>query len=133
LAGWTRVNLKTDVEDSATKFGYAPNMEARFAAGALGLEKSAISYQRVAPGFRIPFGHSHDQQEELYVVLSGGGRLKLDEEIVEVGPMDAVRIAPEVTRGFEAGPDGAELLAFGAPNVGGPAEDAVPAPGWWSD
>jgi uncharacterized cupin superfamily protein len=133
VAGWTRVNLKTDVEDSATKFGYAPNMEARFAAGALGLEKSAISYQRVAPGFRIPFGHSHDQQEELYVVLSGGGRLKLDEEIVEVGPMDAVRIAPEVTRGFEAGPDGAELLAFGAPNVGGPAEDAVPAPGWWSD
>jgi uncharacterized cupin superfamily protein len=133
VAGWTRVNLKTDVEDSATKFGYAPNMEARFAAGALGLEKSAISYQRVAPGFRIPFGHSHDQQEELYVVLSGGGRLKLDEEIVEVGPMDAVRIAPEVTRGFEAGPDGAELLAFGAPNVGGPAEDAVPAPGWSSD
>jgi uncharacterized cupin superfamily protein len=133
VAGWTRANLKTDVEDSATKFGYAPNMEARFAAGALGLEKSAISYQRVAPGFRIPFGHSHDQQEELYVVLSGGGRLKLDEEIVEVGPMDAVRIAPEVTRGFEAGPDGAELLAFGAPNVGGPAEDAVPAPGWWSD
>ena len=133
VAGYTKVNLKSDVEDSATKFGYAPNLEARFAAAALGLEKSALSYQRVAPGFRIPFGNSHKQQEEVYVILSGSGRLKLDEEIVEVGTMDAVRIAPEVTRGFEAGPDGAELLAIGAPNTGGPAEDVVPAPDWWSD
>jgi mannose-6-phosphate isomerase-like protein (cupin superfamily) len=133
MAGWTRVNLKSDVEDSATKFGYAPDLEARFATGALGLEKSAVSYQRLAPGFRLPFGHSHEQQEELYVLLSGSGRLKLDEEFVEVGPLDAVRIPPEVTRGFEAGPEGAELLAFGAPNTGGPAEDANPTPGWWSD
>jgi uncharacterized cupin superfamily protein len=133
MAGWKRVNLKADVEDAATKFGYAPDMEARFAADALGLEKSAMSYQRVAPGFRIPFGHSHNEQEELYVFISGGGRLKLDDEIVEVAELDAVRIPPEVTRGFEAGPDGAELLAFGAPKVGSPAEDANPTPGWWSD
>jgi mannose-6-phosphate isomerase-like protein (cupin superfamily) len=133
MAGYTKVNLKSDVDDSATKFGYAPDLEARFAAGHLELEKSAVSYQRLAPGFRLPFGHSHDQQEELYVVLSGGGRMKLDDEIVEVGPLDAVRIAPEVTRGFEAGPEGVEFLAFGAPNVGGPAEDANPTPGWWSD
>ena len=127
------MNLKTDVEDSATKFGYAPNMEARFAAGALGLEQSAVSYQRVAPGFRIPFGHSHREQEELYVFISGGGRLKLDDEIVEVEALDAVRIPAHVTRGFEAGPEGAELLAFGAPNTGSPGEDAVPEPGWWND
>jgi mannose-6-phosphate isomerase-like protein (cupin superfamily) len=133
VPGYTKVNLKSDVEDSATKFGYAPNLEARFAAGDLALEKSAVSYQRLAPGFRLPFGHSHDRQEELYVVLSGTGRLKLDDEIVEVGPLDAVRIAPEVTRGFEAGPDGVEILAFGAPNTGGPADDVKPAPGWWSD
>jgi mannose-6-phosphate isomerase-like protein (cupin superfamily) len=133
MAGWTRVNLRTDVEDSATKFGYAPDLEARFAAGALALEKSAVSYQRLAPGFRLPFGHSHERQEELYVLLSGSGRLKLDEEIVEVGPLDGVRISPEVMRGFEAGPEGAELLAFGAPNTGSPAEDANPTPGWWSD
>jgi mannose-6-phosphate isomerase-like protein (cupin superfamily) len=133
MGDYTKVNLKTEVEDSATKFGYAPDLEARFAAGALGLEKSAVSYQRLAPGFRLPFGHSHHQQEELYVVLSGSGRLKLDEEIVEVGPLDAVRIPPEVIRGFEAGAGGTELLAFGAPNTGGPAEDANPTPGWWSD
>ena len=125
MGNWTRVNLKSDVEDSATKFGFAPDLEARFASGDLALEKSAVSYQRLAPGFRLPFGHSHDQQEELYVVLSGGGRLKLDDEIVEVGPLDAVRIAPEVTRGFEAGADGVEILAFGAPNTGGPADDIL--------
>jgi mannose-6-phosphate isomerase-like protein (cupin superfamily) len=133
VADYTKVNLKSEVEDSATKFGYAPDLEARFAAGVLGLEQSAVSYQRLAPGFRLPFGHSHDEQEELYVVLSGGGRLKLDEEIVEVGPLDAIRIPSEVTRGLEAGPDGIELLAFGAPNTGGPAEDANPTPDWWSD
>jgi uncharacterized cupin superfamily protein len=133
VAGWKRVNLKADVEDSATKFGYAPDMEARFAAEPLGLEKSAMSYQRVAPGFRIPFGHSHREQEELYVFISGGGRLRLDDEIVEVAALDAVRIPPEVMRGFEAGPEGAELLAFGAPKVGSPAEDVNPTPDWWSD
>jgi uncharacterized cupin superfamily protein len=132
MAGWTRVNLK-DVEDSAPKFGFAPNMEARFASGDLGLEESGLSYQRVAPNFRIPFGHSQKQQEELYVFLSGGGRLRLDDEIVEVTALDAVRIAPEVVRGFEAGPEGAELLAFGAPNTGSAAEDAVPAPDFWTD
>jgi quercetin dioxygenase-like cupin family protein len=133
VAGWTRVNLKRDVEDMAPRFGYAPNMEARFAAGPLELERSAVSYQRIAPGFRIPFGHSHKQQEELYVVLSGSGRLRLDDEILELEALDAVRVAPEVVRGFEAGPDGAELLAFGAPGTGSPAEDAVPAPDFWTD
>lgn len=133
MVGWTRVNLKRDVEDMAPRFGYAPNMEARFAAGSLGLERSAVSYQRIAPGFRIPFGHSHKQQEELYVFISGGGRLRLDDEILEVEALDAVRVAPEVVRGFEAGPDGAELLAFGAPSTGPPAGDAVPAPDFWTD
>jgi mannose-6-phosphate isomerase-like protein (cupin superfamily) len=131
VAGWTRVNLRADVEDSATKFGYAPDLEARFAAAALELEKSAVSYQRLAPGFRLPFGHSHEQQEELYVLLSGSGRLKLDEEIVEVGPLDAVRISPEVTRGVEAGPDGLDLVAFGAPKTG--LQDAKQEMNWWTD
>jgi len=133
MGNYTKVNLKADVEDSAVKFGFSPDLEARFASGNLGLEKSGISYQRLAPGFRLPFGHNHEQQEELYVLLSGGGRLKLDDEVIEVGPLDAVRIAADVMRGFEAGPEGAELLAFGAPNVGSPAEDTTPVPGWWSD
>ena len=100
MGNLTRVNLKSDVEDSATKFGFAPDLEARFATGNLSLEKSAVSYQRLAPGFRLPFGHSHDQQEELYVVLSGTGRLKLDDEIVEVGPLDPLRDHPSVTDRF---------------------------------
>jgi mannose-6-phosphate isomerase-like protein (cupin superfamily) len=133
VGDYTKVNLKADVDDSAVRFGFSPDLEARFAAGDLNLKQSAISYQRLAPGYRLPFGHSHKQQEELYVILSGSGRLKLDDEIVEVGALDAVRVPPQVMRGFEAGDEGAELLAFGAPNTGGPAEDAVPEPGWWSD
>jgi len=133
MGDWTRANLKDDVEDMAPRFGYAPNMEARFATGALGLESSAVSYQRVAPGFRIPFGHRHEEQEELYVFLSGGGRLRLDDEVVEGGRLDAVRIGAQVVRGFEAGPEGAALLAIGAPNRGAASVDAVPVPDFWTD
>jgi mannose-6-phosphate isomerase-like protein (cupin superfamily) len=133
VADYTHVNLKEDVEDSAQKHGLAPNIEAHFATQDLELEKSGVSYQRLAPGFRLPFGHRHEQQEEIYVIVSGGGRMKLEDEIVAVKAWDAIRVPPGTTRGVEAGPDGLELLAFGAPNTGEPGADADPQPGWWSD
>jgi hypothetical protein len=133
VAGYTVVNLM-GVEDQAPRFGYAPNIEARFAGGDLGLEQSGLSHQRYAPNFRQPFGHSHKQQEELYVVVGGRGRLKLDDEIVDVKQWDAVRIPPEITRCVEAGPDGIELIIFGAPSVApSPMDDVNPAPNWWTD
>ena len=128
----TVVNLK-DVENSAEKFGLAPDLEARFASGDLGLEKSGISYQRLAPGKRHPFGHRHQQQEEVYVVIGGGGRVKVDDEIADVRTLDVIRVPPEAARAFEAGPDGIELIAFGAPRTGETAGDAEQLPGWWSD
>jgi mannose-6-phosphate isomerase-like protein (cupin superfamily) len=133
VAGYTIVNLK-EVEDQAPRFGFAPNLEARFATVPLGLEKSGISYQRFAPNFRFPFGHKQKEQEELYVLLSGSGRVKLDDEIVELNTWDAVRVPPEIMRCFEAGPEGVEILAFGAPHAGSsPADDAEVAPNWWTD
>jgi mannose-6-phosphate isomerase-like protein (cupin superfamily) len=129
MADYTLTNLK-EVEDSAAKFGLSPDLEARFVRD-LGLQNSAISYQRLAPSFRMPFAHKHAEQEEVYVILSGGGRLKLDDEIVEVRQWDAVRVPKETTRNFEAGPDGLELLAIGAPNTG--PQDAETSPGWWTD
>jgi mannose-6-phosphate isomerase-like protein (cupin superfamily) len=130
VAEYTLTNLK-DVEDQAPKFGLSPNLEARFARNDLELENSALSYQRLAPGFRIPFGHTHKEQEELYVILSGSGRVKLDDEILDVRQWDVIRVPRQTTRNFEAGPDGLELLAFGAPNTG--PQDAEPAPDWWTD
>jgi uncharacterized cupin superfamily protein len=117
MADYTVLNLKSDVEDMGERFGYAPNMEARFARKPLGLEKSGISYFKLAPGFRVPFGHRHAEQEEIYLLLSGSARVKLDDELVGLKPMDAVRIPVATTRGFEAGPDGAEVVAFGAPDT----------------
>jgi mannose-6-phosphate isomerase-like protein (cupin superfamily) len=115
MSDYTVVNLK-EVEDQAPKFGYAPDLESRFARKALGLENSGISYFRAAPGFRVPFGHHHADQEEIYVVVAGSARIKLGDEIVELGAWDAVRVPPEMTRGMEGGPEGAEILAFGAPS-----------------
>ena len=132
MADHTVVNLK-DVENSAEKFGFAPDMEARFAARALGLERSAISYQELAPNFRQPFGHRHREQEELYVVLRGGGRIKIDDEVIELKALDAVRVPPEAARALEGGPDGIAFLAIGAPAGDAPATDVEQLPGWWSD
>jgi mannose-6-phosphate isomerase-like protein (cupin superfamily) len=130
MAGYTILNLR-ELEDMAPKFGLAPAIEARFARQALGCEKTGLSLQRVAPNTRVPFGHRHAQQEELYVVLSGSGRVKLGDEIRAIGPMDAVRVAPDTMRGFEAGAEGLELLAFGGPTA--PENDGEIVQGWWSD
>ena len=131
MPNYTLVNLKTDVEDMAPKFGFAPNLESRFARRNLQLENSGLSYYRVAPDYRIPFGHHHSEQEEVYVILSGSARMKLDDEVVELGQWDALRVPPQVTRGFEAGPDGAEILAFGAPS--NENADAEMVQDWWTD
>jgi mannose-6-phosphate isomerase-like protein (cupin superfamily) len=130
VSGFTLANL-LDVEDSAVKFGFSPALESRFARGALETEQVGLSHQRLAPGVRSPFGHHHGAQEEIYVILSGSGRAKLGDETVELRPLDALRVAPEVTRAFEAGPDGLELLAFG-PGTGG-TQDAEVVPGWWPE
>lgn len=130
MPSYTHMNLK-DVEDAAPKAGMSPDMEARFAGGALELADSRISYQRVASGARSPFGHRHKTQEELYVVIEGGGRMKLDDDIIELKALDAVRVAPETTRGFEGGPDGLTILAFGAPPTEG--RDGVIEQDWWTD
>ncbi len=131
MAGYTLKNLK-QIEDAAPKFGLSPDLEARFARKELGGETTAVSYQRLAPDFRIPFGHKHTEQEELYVIVSGSGRLKLDDEIVEVAQWDAVRIAAGTMRDFEAGSEGAEFLAFGSPSNGEP-NDAEMTQDWWAD
>ena len=79
MAAYTKVNLKDDVEDQAPNFGLAPNLEARMARVPLRLEQSGLSYQRLAPNFRVPFGHRHKTQEEVYLVVSGSVRVKLED------------------------------------------------------
>jgi mannose-6-phosphate isomerase-like protein (cupin superfamily) len=119
----------TDVKDSAPEFGFGANGEARFAKDDLDAEQTGVSHHRLKPGKRQPFGHRHDEAEEIYVVLGGSGRIKMDEEILEIEPLDAIRIAPGVTRAFEAGPGGIEILAFG-PRMDG---DGELVQGWWTD
>jgi mannose-6-phosphate isomerase-like protein (cupin superfamily) len=118
-----------DVKDSAPEFGMGEVQEARFAYGDLDAAETGVSHLRLKPDQRSPFGHKHDEAEEVYVVLSGSGRMKLDDEIIEIVGRDAIRVAPEVTRAFEAGPDGLEVLAVGARHEG----DGEVIPGWWSD
>ena len=130
MPGYTKLNLIDDVEDMALKFGHAPDMQSRFARRALALEKHGLSHFRLLPGYRMPFGHRHAEQEEVYLVLSGSARMRLDDEIVELAALDAVRVAPEVWRGIEAGPDGAELLVTGAPNT---ENDIEMDRDWWTD
>ena len=131
MADSTRRNLRSDVDDQAEAFGFSPNLEFRVARDALETTQSALSFMRLAPGFRLPFGHHHELQEEIYVLLQGSAKLKLDDDILDLEPLDAVRIATGVVRDVEGGPDGADLLLFGAPRV--PPSDAVVEQDWWSD
>jgi len=130
---FTLRNLKADLEDIGPRFDGAPDLEFRAATKPLGLERSALSYQRVPPGYRFPYGHTHVTQEEVYVVLGGSGRMNIDGEIVDVAAWDAVRIPPGTWRGYEAGPDGLELLVVGAPNLGDdPRGDVDGRRDWWA-
>jgi mannose-6-phosphate isomerase-like protein (cupin superfamily) len=119
----------TDVEDSAPRFGLVEIQEARFANDDLDVEQTGLSYHRLKPDRRQAFGHRHEKAEEVYVVLSGAGRVKLDDEVIELRALDALRLAPAVSRAFEAGPEGLELLAFGPRHPG----DGELLPDWWKD
>jgi mannose-6-phosphate isomerase-like protein (cupin superfamily) len=129
---FTLRNIKADLEDIGPNFGGPPDLEFRAAAAALELEKSGLSYQRVPPGYRFPYGHTHKQQEEVYVVLRGSGRMKLDDEIVELKEWDAVRVPPGMWRGYEAGPEGLEIFVIAAPNLD-QREDVDGQRDWWAD
>ena len=131
---FTRKNIKRDLEDIGSRFDGAPDLEFRAATKPLGLEKAALSHQRLPPGYRFPYGHTHLTQEEVYVVVRGSGRMKVDDEIVELRTWDAVRVPPGAWRGYEAGPEGLELLVIGAPNLGdAPRDDVEGQRHWWTD
>ncbi len=130
MSDYTHLNLK-DVEDQAPNFGLGDNLEFRMARVALGLENSGLSYLKVAPGFRIPFGHKHKNQEEIYVLVNGGARMKIEDEVKDLKPWDAVRVHKDTMRSMEAGDKGAEFLVVGAPSTGPGDGDIVQ--GWWSD
>jgi quinol monooxygenase YgiN/quercetin dioxygenase-like cupin family protein len=124
--GATIVNL-AELEDLAAKFGYGHIGEARFATAALGASRTGVSYQRLRPGARQAFGHRHHHAEEVFLVVAGGGRVKVDEELHDVRTLDAIRVAPESLRAFEAGPDGLDLVVVGVRHAG----DAVMDRDFW--
>ncbi|HEX4520491.1 MAG TPA: hypothetical protein VH063_13005 [Gaiellaceae bacterium] len=127
MPAYTKHNLR-EVEDQAPNFGMPSQLEARFARSALDGKTLGLSLFKLDPNFRIPFGHKHENQEEVYVVLRGSARIKIEDEIVELGEWDAIRLAKNTMRDVEAGPDGVEYLAFGAGDDPGEVEMV---PDWW--
>ena len=121
---FTKVSLDA-VDDAAPVNGFDDRWEARVARVLLGAQATGVTYFRLKPGKRSPFTHRHTEAEETYVIVGGTGRAKLDDEIVEVRPLDAIRVAPRTARAFEAGEDGLEFIAFGphVPRDGEPVED----------
>jgi mannose-6-phosphate isomerase-like protein (cupin superfamily) len=114
---YTKVSLDS-VEDVAPANGFGDRWEARIAREALAAERTGVAFYRLRPGKRSPFAHRHTDAEEIYVVLSGSGRVKLDDEVLDLVPLDSIRVAPRTARAFEAGPDGLEFLAIGAHHPG---------------
>jgi mannose-6-phosphate isomerase-like protein (cupin superfamily) len=128
MTDYTHKNLG-EVEDAAPGFGFGEMGQIRFAKDDLDAERTGITHLKLNPGTRMPFGHKHDEAEEIYVVIAGSGLMKMDDEIVEIVELDAIRISPETARGFEAGPEGISLIAVGARHDG----DGEVLPNWWTD
>ncbi len=123
MESYTHIQL-LDVEDAAPANGFGERWEARVARTALGAEQTGVTHFRLRPGKRSPFTHRHVEAEEVYVILAGSGRVKLDDDVADVRPLDAIRVAPRVARAFEAGPDGLEWIAFGPHHADGePVDD----------
>jgi mannose-6-phosphate isomerase-like protein (cupin superfamily) len=126
MATYGKKNI-ADLTNAAEQFGLAPDLEARFGRKAFGMSRGGFSYQRMAPGFRSAFGHRHSDQEEIYVVLSGNGRARLDDEEVSLETRDVLLVGPETWRAFEAGDEGLELLVCGF----GEGGDSETDQGFW--
>ncbi len=124
-SAYARVNID-NVEDAAVVNGFGHRWEARVVRSALGATQTGLTHFRLHAGKRSPFSHRHREAEEVYVILQGSGKIKLGDEILEVHPHDAIRVAPDVARAFEAGPDGLEFLAIGPhhPGDGEPVDDS---------
>ena len=129
MSDYTKVNLKTDVDNAAESFGLGEYLETRFARKKMGLEQFGFSYQKFQPNFRQPFGHVHREQEEAYIVLEGSGRIKIEDDVVDLQQWDAIRVPAGITRALESGGDGMTILAIG----GNPTGDADMVENWWSD
>jgi quercetin dioxygenase-like cupin family protein len=128
MSRFASVNL-LEVENSMGD--RAPGIEGRFGRKHLDSRDLGISHFRYSAGLRSPSGHSHREQEEAYVVVAGSGRVLLDEEVLELRQWDVVRVAPEVVRAFEAGPEGLDIIAVGGPKPEG--GDGVPGTAAWPD
>lgn len=110
--GHTTLNLE-EAKDSAVEFGFGEFQESRFVNNELDLTQAGLSFHRIKPGKRQPFGHTHDESEEIYVVIGGSGRMMVGDELIELKKYDAIRVAPKEKRAFEAGDEGLEILATG--------------------
>jgi quercetin dioxygenase-like cupin family protein len=128
MSSFASVNL-LEVEDSVGE--RAAGVEGRFGRKHLDSRDLGISLFRYAANLRSPMAHSHREQEEAYVVVSGSGRILLDDEVQDLRLWDVVRVAPEVVRAFEAGPDGLDVIAVGGPKPEG--GDGVMGTANWPD
>jgi mannose-6-phosphate isomerase-like protein (cupin superfamily) len=113
MSDFTITNLMDDIEDAAVRFNLDGKLQSRFARSAIGSDHLGVSHFRLEPNFRVPFGHRHREQEEVYVVISGSGRFRLDDEVRDVRQWDVVRVAPTVARAYEAGADGLDMIVIG--------------------
>ena len=102
-----------EIGDAPDAFGGQYPGAMRLLGGPLASEQVTLTYREMPPGTggKGSYGHRHKTQEEIYLVLSGRLEFKLGDELVELGPLTAVRVAPHTVRSvWNEGPEEAALL-----------------------
>jgi mannose-6-phosphate isomerase-like protein (cupin superfamily) len=81
----------------------------------LGVSSFGMQVLRFPPNAdRYPeHDHTHDGQEEVYVVLDGRGEIEIDGERVTLEPGVMVRVGPSARRKIATGDEAMMLLALG--------------------
>jgi mannose-6-phosphate isomerase-like protein (cupin superfamily) len=133
MSGYT-IGKREDAYDFMEKYpGFG---EMRSYTQSLDAEQVAITWRTMPPGTggKGSYGHRHKTQEEIYLVLRGAVQAKLDDDVVELGPGTAVRVAPEVVRSFHNdGPEEAELVICSVRLPEGAPQDSETVDDFWPE
>lgn len=82
--------------------GSLKNFEGKqFVKDATGATSCEISFGTLPTGAAVPFFHSHKENEENYIILSGSGKFQVNDEVFDIAEGSVIRVATNCDRNIK--------------------------------